>query len=68
MKKNKWQLPTTYVKVACECGEILHFHQNYPAICNRCGRKVYPTKEWEFKDKIKKYVKRLGVKDERKII
>lgn len=53
MKKNKWQLPTTYVKVACECGEILHFHHNFPAICNRCGRKVYPTKEWEFKDKIK---------------
>jgi len=64
MKKDKLKLPITYVKVACPCGEILHFHQNYPAICDRCGRKVYPSNQMKFKDEIKKYIMKLGGNNE----
>ena len=60
MKKNKWRLPITYVEMTCECGNVLHFHRNFPAICRRCGKKVYPTKRWEFKEEFKKYIRNLG--------
>lgn len=60
--KDDFKLPTTYAKVECLCGEVLHFHHNFPAICNRCGRKVYPTKQWKFKDEIKKLIKSKGVR------
>jgi len=54
MKKDNFRLPKTYAIVKCKCGEQFRFHNNFPAICNYCGRKVYPTKLLEFKEKIKK--------------
>lgn len=54
MKLDDFRLPTTYSTVECKCGEVLHFHHNFPAICNRCGHKVYPTELWRFRDLMKK--------------
>lgn len=53
MKKDNFRLPKTYSVVKCKCGEIIRFHHNFPAICHYCGRKVCPTKLYEFKEKIK---------------
>ena len=60
MKRYNWRLPFTYARIPCACGEVLHFHHNFPAICNRCGRKVYPTNRWKFRDEIRKYINKLG--------
>lgn len=41
------------VKVYCKCGRSTHFFRNHSVECNYCGRMVYPTKECEFKEKMK---------------
>lgn len=47
-----------YVRKQCQCTHALYFYKNEPMICRICGRTVYPTKECEFKDKLKKEIKR----------
>jgi uncharacterized protein with PIN domain len=46
------------IKVKCKCGHTISFMKNHFAICSYCGRKVYPTKKSEFKDKLIKELKR----------
>lgn len=43
-------------KVKCKCGHIISFLSNHYIICSYCGRKVYPTKRSEFKDKLLKEI------------
>ena len=47
-----------YVRAICECGCSVYFLQNKPEICRHCGRTVYPTRRTEFKELIKKTMKR----------
>lgn len=47
-----------YVRKVCKCGHSLTFLQNKPAMCRHCGRMVYPTKICEFKNKLKKEMKK----------
>lgn len=46
------------VRKVCTCGHVLTFLTNRPKICNHCSRTVYPTKECEFKEKIKKEMRK----------
>ena len=50
--------------VYCECGHSMHFYRNHSAICNWCGRMVYPSKKAEFKEKIGRKIRR--IKNEKK--
>ena len=52
--KRDLQLPITQKRVKCKCGQVICFKNNFPARCRMCGRRVYPTKECEFKDKLKR--------------
>lgn len=45
-------------KVMCDCGHSLSFLSNHFIICGYCGKKVYPTKKSEFKDKLMKEIKK----------
>lgn len=45
-------------KVKCKCGHTLSFISNHFTICNHCGRKVWPNKQSEFKDKLMKELKK----------
>lgn len=45
-------------KVKCQCGHTISFLSNHFVMCNHCGRKVYPTKKSEFKDKLLKEIKK----------
>ena len=64
--KNKWrEEKSTYsgetirlYKIKCECGHTISFLNNHYAICRHCGRKVYPTKRCEFKDKLLKEIRK----------
>lgn len=47
-------IPETLSLVICECGQQIRFKYNKPCICKECGRKVYPSKEMEFKEKMKR--------------
>ena len=47
-----------YIKRKCICGRSLYFLENRPTICFDCGRLVYPTKKIEFKEKLKKELRR----------
>lgn len=42
-----------YIRKLCKCSHSIYFVSNKPAICRVCGRTVYPTKECEFKEKMK---------------
>lgn len=42
-----------YIRKTCVCGKSFTFLKNHSAICRCCGRTVYPTKECEFKEKMK---------------
>lgn len=42
-----------YIRKLCKCKHSIYFVRNKPAICRVCGRTVYPTKESEFKEKMK---------------
>ena len=48
--------PIKLLKVKCKCGHTLSFISNHYTICSHCGRKVYPTKKTEFKDKLLKEI------------
>lgn len=47
-------------KVACKkCGHIIIFHTRYTKlICTHCGHMVYKNDKEEFKDKMKKQMKK----------
>lgn len=47
-----------YVRKSCVCGHSITFLSNKPTICRHCARTVYPTKECEFKEKLKKEIKK----------
>ena len=55
-KKKKWDnnndLFGSVKKVRCKCSHVLCFLTNHSAICEHCGRVVYPSKESEFKEKM----------------
>ena len=42
-----------YVRKQCQCSHTIYFYKNEPIVCGICGRTVYPTKECEFKEKMK---------------
>ena len=50
--------PIILIKTKCKCGHTMTFIKNHYAICSHCGRKVYPTKKSEFKDKLIKELKK----------
>lgn len=52
-------------RVKCECGHVINFVSNHYAICNHCGRKVYPTKKTEFKDKLLKEINKRFIKGDK---
>ena len=47
-----------YIRKKCRCGHSLYFLKNKPAICRYCGSTIYPTKICEFKEKLKKEIKK----------
>jgi len=49
--KNIHSVDVKYIKAYCECGHSVEFLKNHSAICNHCGRKVYPSKKCEFREK-----------------
>ena len=65
MKKEKWK-NNDYVfekilnehKVKCECGHTMILIDREYTICGWCGRKVYRSKKDEFKDKLKKEIRK----------
>ena len=48
-----------YMKIYCKCGHSINFLKNHSAICTYCGRKVYPSKDCEFKEKLKLKIKKI---------
>ena len=42
----------------CICGHSMNFYSNHSSICTYCGRRVYPTKDCEFKEKLKLQMKK----------
>jgi hypothetical protein len=42
-----------YIRKVCKCGHSITFLTQHSTICRNCGRTVYPTKECEFKEKMK---------------
>lgn len=42
-----------FIRKSCVCGKSFTFLSNHSTICRCCGRTVYPTKECEFKEKMK---------------
>lgn len=46
------------VKVTCQCGHVLAFISNTPRFCSHCGKRVYPSKRSEFKEKLLKEIKK----------
>ena len=47
-------LPKPLYKVNCpHCNMIITFYKPYSCICKNCKHKVYPSKEIEFKEKLK---------------
>lgn len=52
------ELTLSLAKRKCKCGVVIVFYQPHPCICKNCGRKVYPTKKMEFKEKLKKEMKK----------
>lgn len=42
----------------CICGHSINFYSNHSSICTYCGRKVYPTKDCEFKEKLELQLKK----------
>jgi len=47
------------VRNKCKCGHAVTFLTNNPRICTHCGKLVYPTKLCEFKEKIRKELKKV---------
>lgn len=46
-------------KVRCDCGHSIFMpHGTIKKICNYCGKYVYESKRAEFKDKLKKQLRR----------
>lgn len=45
-------------KVKCICGHSVTFNTNYQRTCSWCGRLVYPNKKMEFKEKLKKEMRK----------
>ena len=68
MDKNKlFKDAINYVKVQCKCGKVCCFLRNHSVECTRCGRTVYPTKESEFKEKMKIKLRKELSKNEQSI-
>lgn len=42
-----------YIRKSCVCGKSFTFLSNHSIICRNCGRTLYPSKECEFKEKMK---------------
>ena len=47
-----------FKRVKCKCSHTICFIKNEPALCRYCGRIVYPSKECEFRYKLKKEIRR----------
>lgn len=54
------------VRVHCKCGKVMYFYRNHSMECSICGRLVYPTKESEFKEKMKIKLRKELSKNEKK--
>ena len=44
----------TQITRYCKCGHSLNFLSNHSAVCDYCGRRVYPSKVCEFKERLEK--------------
>ena len=44
--------------VKCKCGHSITFTTNYQRTCSWCGRLVYPNKKMEFKERLKKEMRK----------
>lgn len=53
MGNKKFNESVNYIKVTCKCGRVSCFLRNHSAECSWCGRTIYPSKECEFKEKMK---------------
>lgn len=60
---NLYNKYANYIRVYCRCGHSLAFLRNHSAICNNCGRTVYPTKKCEFKEKTEKELRKMKVRN-----
>lgn len=47
-----------FSKIRCKCGVDICFYNDYSAICSYCGRKIYPSRKCEFREKMKKEIKK----------
>ena len=48
-----------YEHIYCsKCGHSGYFKKNHQTLCSWCGNMVYPTKRSEFKDKLKKEMRK----------
>ena len=54
LKNKNSRIYINYVRVQCECGHTMNFLSNHSAMCNYCGRTVYPSKRCQFKEKLEK--------------
>lgn len=45
-------------KVKCKCGHVVIIIKRSWVMCSWCGRKIYRSKKDEFKDKLKKEIKK----------
>ena len=60
MSYKKLDNPTEkLLSVKCRCGHSITFTTNYQRTCNYCGRLVYPTKKLEFKERLKKEMRKI---------
>lgn len=51
-------MKVVYVKAKCKCGHVIPFLTNKFAYCWYCGKKVYPEKKAEFRDRVMKEIKK----------
>ena len=47
-----------FITRKCKCGHTLNFLSKHPRTCNFCGRLVYAKQEDEFKEKLKREMRK----------
>lgn len=62
-KKRGDGMRVVYVKATCKCGHVIPFLTNKFVYCRYCGRKVYPEKKSEFRDKVMNEIKKIKEKE-----
>ena len=47
-----------FIRTKCECGHTITFLTTHPRICTYCGKLIYPRKQDEFKEKLKREMRK----------